>query len=230
MIRKVVATAMMLTVFSAASAFAAPWSGAATNFSYASTAGGDGGTMFSAPTAFGNSLLFNTPGFSAESIAGTPGSESGYVEFEINIQPGYSLDFVSAAVAGTINVVGQDSWVDLGVTWEVRDDVLNASLNQTISATSPITFPHTFLGNPSADNATFSGDNTLGGIGSQLPAWGQVLVVKLDIGILAESTSGSASIDLFASGMELGFFFVPEPTTATLILLTGGLALIRRRR
>ena len=228
MTRKIVASALVLTVFSATSAIAAPWSGGATNFSYASTAGGDGGTLFSAPTASGNSLVFNTPGFSAESIAGGLDNKNGFVEFEITIDPSFTLDFVAAGVAGAINVNGAGSMVDLDVSWEVRDDVLVQSLTQSIMATTPITFPHNFAGNAS-DNAVFTGDNTLGGIGSQIPAWGQVLVVKLDIGILADSTSGTASIDLFASGLELGFFFVPEPATALLFLL-GGLALIRRRR
>ena len=233
MTRKLLPCVLVLLAVSATTAFAAPWNGMANNFSFASTVGGDGAPFFSAPTVNGNALVFNTQNFSATSVGGVQDTKSSFIEFTVqidplNMSPGLALDFVSAAIAGDINVNGEGSMVDLDVTWEVRDDNLGASLNQSITGTTPVSFPHSFAGDAS-DNTVFTGDNTLGGIGSQVPAWGQELVVRLDIGILADSTSGTSDINIFGSGLELGFFFVPEPATVSLLLL-GGFTLIRRRR
>ena len=228
MLRNAIATALVLAAFSATTAVAAPWSGNATNFQYASTPGGDGGTLFSAPSQSGNALTFNTNGFSATSVAGTPDAVNGFVEFEVDIDAGFTLDFVTAAVVGNINVSDPGSMVDLDVTWEVRDLANLNPQSQSITGTTPISFPHNFAGD-ATDTAVFTGDNTLGGLGSVLPPLGQTVIVRLDIGAIAESTTGSANINVFGSGLELGFFFVPEPATASLMII-GGLALIRRRR
>ena len=231
--RKLLITGLVLTGFCASAVHAAPWNGTATNFTYASTPGGDGAGMFSTPTAVGNFLSFTTPGFTISSVDGVSESADGYVEFIVTIQAGYHLDFVSAAVGGSINVAGEGSMVDLDVTWTVTDVVFPAqTMSQTIDGfTSPIAFPYTYVDGGPFNNAAFAGVNTLGGLGSQIPPFGQQVTVRLDMGVVADTLDdGAANINLFGSNLELGFFFVPEPATATLLLACGAVLCRSRRR
>lgn len=224
----VMGTALGVFMCTGGIAQAQPWFGTAEDFSYSN--GGDLNGHYGTPFAFGNTLYFQYVNFAVNANDGNGGqdSQADTLSFDVDVDPGLYLSFVTVRLFGSYGLTGEDSEVNLTSNWAVEERAGELRSFDIDLTTTPVTFPLT-----QGPGENLEGSYT--GIAEAnlswaLPQASAELHVDMLTGLLAEAVAGgNAALNSTFQDIEFEFVFIPEPSTLMLLGL-GGLALLRRRR
>ncbi len=212
---------------------AAPWTvpaGTAQDFDYSN--GGDLNGLYGDPLVAGNALFFPSTLLSLNvqgGAGGASGNVNDAVSFDMQVHPGFQLDFVTVTAFGQYNLTGVGSQTDVTTDYQV---VENAGLQRTFNVgltTTPVSFPLTVTAG-SGDLAGSWDGLAEANISFVLPAPDSNLHISLATALDAlAAAGGTADINATFQSIQFQFFFVPEPTSLAM-LGVGGMALLLRRR
>ena len=215
------ATSFITALTGGAAASNIPWSNASgeTADFYWSNGRTDNG-RFGDPTVVGNSFVFFPSNFKAESSNGTAAQVSDRLAFTLLMKPHADLLAVTMHEAGDYAILGSG-------TVNAQGGLFVKNLNSTglVSATmvsNPV-MPYT--------SATSSSGLWEGTANAVVPAgWTMVEVVFNNI-LQATSDQGTAAaIEKMVAEPIVVTFVIPEPASASLLLMGFGVALVRRTR
>ena len=220
--------AMMFT--SVAANAGITFSGSADSFSYS----GPSNTAWGSPLGvLGNTLFFSGAGFNAASSSSTADDQDHTLQLDIQtLVAGVKVTKIEATAHGSWQLSGQGARVDFEMPITVLDNVTLADISQD-SVETPQSFPiEAGVGGVPNEGGSdsFTALNSLD-LSNLLGFDREDLTIDLRAhsNALGTDVGGSASLDVTFTELELEFFFIPEPSTLSL-LLVGGLALARRRR
>lgn len=221
----VAAAAMALAPAAQAGVWGVP-SGSAQDFSYSN--GQDINGLFGDPFIAGNQMFFLGTNFQANATAGTSDSVSDTVSFDIDINPGLVLSYVTVTAFGSYSVTGDGSSVSVSADLSIDElGGMSRSWNGSL-LTDPVAFPVVSSG-PSLTGA-WSGVADVD-VSFLIPQAHDLLHIEMEnvLSALAVAGTGAAEINEQFQDIKFDFVFIPEPATLALLGL-GGLVLLRRRR
>jgi len=189
------------------------------DFSYSN--GGDINGLFGDPFIFGDAFSFTTA-FQVAASNGGQQSESDTVSVDVLADPGLKFSSVSVVASGSY-LIDTEGSVDVGASLSMSE---NTGLLRTFSdsLTSNVAFPITV---PSSGN--FNG-SALVNVDFVFPTPSDDINISLSNNILAiAGPMGTATVNIQFQDLSISFGVIPEPASASLVLV-GFLALVRRRR
>lgn len=221
--------AIMLT---SSTAFGGAWTipsgntdtlGGPLSFSYSN--GGDVNGLFNDPFIFGDAFFFTTA-FTASAANGTQASQNDTVSVDILADPGLKFSSVSVTASGSyaIDTVGT---VDVNALLSMSE---NTGLQRTFSdaLATDVAFP---TSTPTGGVGVTYNGSALVDVEFVFPVPSDDIHISLTNDVLAiAGPNGSASVNIQFQDLQIGFNVIPEPASASLLLVGGLFATVARRR
>lgn len=192
------------------------------SFTYSN--GGDLNGLFGDPLIINDAFFFTTAFSVIANDGAAPPPLGDTLSVDLLADPGLKFGSVSVSASGSYSI-SVDGSVDVSASLSMTE---NAGLLRTFGPapliTSPVTFP---ISTPGGGNFTGS---ALVDVEMVFPVPSDDINISLTNNILAISgPGGSAEVNIQFQDLSLTFNLIPEPASASLMVL-GFLALARRRR
>ncbi|MCB9853015.1 MAG: PEP-CTERM sorting domain-containing protein [Phycisphaerales bacterium] len=217
--------AFIASLAAAAPASAAIINGSANGFAFSL----DNATAWGSPTVIAaqNVLLFNAAQFNVDSTGTTTAGDT--VSIMVNPNPGLSIGEIFVTAAGSYDLNGAGTSVDFDLSFTIQDLNGPSNIVQPVAASEP--FPLVAGVNAGEQQAgQFSAVNNLD-ISALLGYEDEVQIDLTEFSqALGNGIGGTSSLNVQLSALQLKFVFIPEPGTLSLLILSSGLVLVRRRR
>jgi hypothetical protein len=199
-----------------------PWtnsSGSAANFDWAN-GGSDAGLFGDPDLSGGNTFVFFPKSFIAESVGGVIAEVSDTLTFDLIVHPGALVTGIQISEYGDYGILGNGS-VDISSLLAAE----NLIIPQTESAV--LTTNPTMPIYPDIITNLATGEWTANG-GVSLNGWKHLRVTLSNDLIAISDLDSVATIQKKVVGDSVAITIIPEP--ATLVLLAGGMAYLRRKK
>lgn len=190
----------------------------------------DNATAWGAPTVIAaqNVLLFNAAQFNVESTGTTTAGDT--VSIMVNPNPGLKVGEIFVTAAGSYDLNGNGTSVDFDLSFTIHDlNNVHPDIVQPVAASEP--FPLVAGVNAGVQQSgQFSAVNNLD-IGNFLGFNDEVQIDLTEFTeALGNGLGGTSSMNVTLSALQLKIVLVPEPATLSLLVMSSGLVLVRRRR